>query len=406
MSFLDPKENVMAIILTQYGRKKLAEGNLKVKYFAFSDDEINYQTSFSSYISGVALLLDLTTGGAFLRSTSASYYTNSNVQSASMPVHYQGATISWAPPDVRRFENSLLLLEGSRTNELPVSIDAPGSHWTYASGSGTTGHSAPDGTNRARWTPDQGGVNPIYLNMSGILNQAASSSLSAFYKASASYSNSRRLYIGESATMSATFSIDQVWNRYFRTGKGASSDEVYVSHIGGGYLFGLQLEFSSTFPTSYISTSIGAATRGADILFYENIPANIRTDSFEFYIEPMFSSDESLSSSYDMNHAYTLMSFGSNDYIKIVGSRIHLAASSGGPSAFVISSSALSWARYQRLMIQVSPKDGRLSVFSSSLGAGSVYGSQFSFGGNHLFIGSMSGTNGDPYFGRISSIYG
>ena len=45
MGFLDPKERVMDIILTQYGRSKLAqEGSLKVKYYRFFDDEIDYGT--------------------------------------------------------------------------------------------------------------------------------------------------------------------------------------------------------------------------------------------------------------------------------------------------------------------------------------------------------------------------
>jgi hypothetical protein len=42
MAFLDPKERVMDIILTQHGRKKLAEGKLQVKYYRFFDDEIDY----------------------------------------------------------------------------------------------------------------------------------------------------------------------------------------------------------------------------------------------------------------------------------------------------------------------------------------------------------------------------
>jgi hypothetical protein len=41
--FLDTKENVMEIILTEYGRKKLAEGKLIVKYYRFFDDEVDYK---------------------------------------------------------------------------------------------------------------------------------------------------------------------------------------------------------------------------------------------------------------------------------------------------------------------------------------------------------------------------
>lgn len=52
MSFLDPKERVMEIILTQHGRKKLAQGKFKPVYFAFSDDEIDYQVNNFSQLSG------------------------------------------------------------------------------------------------------------------------------------------------------------------------------------------------------------------------------------------------------------------------------------------------------------------------------------------------------------------
>ena len=51
MSFLDPKEDLVKIILTQYGRKKLSEGNLQIKYYAFVDDEIDYEVA-SGIITG------------------------------------------------------------------------------------------------------------------------------------------------------------------------------------------------------------------------------------------------------------------------------------------------------------------------------------------------------------------
>lgn len=54
MSFLDKKERVLDIILTQHGRKRLAKGEFQPKYFAFSDDEIDYQVNnFSQAVEGV-----------------------------------------------------------------------------------------------------------------------------------------------------------------------------------------------------------------------------------------------------------------------------------------------------------------------------------------------------------------
>ncbi len=46
--FMKSKEEVMAILLTQYGRKLLSQGNLKVKYYRFMDENVDYQTPISS----------------------------------------------------------------------------------------------------------------------------------------------------------------------------------------------------------------------------------------------------------------------------------------------------------------------------------------------------------------------
>lgn len=54
MSFLDPKEITIDIVLTQHGRKMLAKGKFEPKYFAFSDDEIDYQVDNFSQLSGSA----------------------------------------------------------------------------------------------------------------------------------------------------------------------------------------------------------------------------------------------------------------------------------------------------------------------------------------------------------------
>lgn len=51
MSFLDKKERVLEIVLTQHGRKKLAKGEFNPKYFAFSDDEVDYQVNLFSELS-------------------------------------------------------------------------------------------------------------------------------------------------------------------------------------------------------------------------------------------------------------------------------------------------------------------------------------------------------------------
>ena len=53
MGFLDTKEDLLKIILTQHGRKKLSEGSLKIEFYALLDDEIDYEVS-SGAITGSA----------------------------------------------------------------------------------------------------------------------------------------------------------------------------------------------------------------------------------------------------------------------------------------------------------------------------------------------------------------
>lgn len=50
MAFIDNKENVMEIVLTEHGRKLLSQGKLAVKFYRFFDDEIDYQVPM--YYSG------------------------------------------------------------------------------------------------------------------------------------------------------------------------------------------------------------------------------------------------------------------------------------------------------------------------------------------------------------------
>lgn len=48
MAFLDPKEEMLKLILTDYGKKKLSEGKLKIKYYSFFDDEVDYGAAHTS----------------------------------------------------------------------------------------------------------------------------------------------------------------------------------------------------------------------------------------------------------------------------------------------------------------------------------------------------------------------
>ena len=43
MAFLDSKEDLLVIILTEHGRELLSKDGLKIKYYTFFDDEVDYE---------------------------------------------------------------------------------------------------------------------------------------------------------------------------------------------------------------------------------------------------------------------------------------------------------------------------------------------------------------------------
>ena len=51
MAFIDRKEELVKIILTQHGRKQLSKGKFAVRWFAFADDEVDYEVQ-SGIITG------------------------------------------------------------------------------------------------------------------------------------------------------------------------------------------------------------------------------------------------------------------------------------------------------------------------------------------------------------------
>ena len=49
MAFLDKKEDVLDIELTQYGKYLLSQGKFKPALYAFYDDDIVYDTTYGGY---------------------------------------------------------------------------------------------------------------------------------------------------------------------------------------------------------------------------------------------------------------------------------------------------------------------------------------------------------------------
>ena len=64
MTFFDKKEEVLEIVLTPYGKQKLASGKFKPVYYAFFDDDILYdggRAGFSESDNGIETRIQETT---------------------------------------------------------------------------------------------------------------------------------------------------------------------------------------------------------------------------------------------------------------------------------------------------------------------------------------------------------
>jgi len=68
MGFLDKKERILDIVLTDRGRELLSKNEMHVSYYAFSDDGINYSGSLAAlqpdFSNGCALIQSVTSGSA------------------------------------------------------------------------------------------------------------------------------------------------------------------------------------------------------------------------------------------------------------------------------------------------------------------------------------------------------
>ena len=47
MSFFDPREQVISIVLTKYGRYLLNKGKFKPEFFEIFDDDVLYESQFA-----------------------------------------------------------------------------------------------------------------------------------------------------------------------------------------------------------------------------------------------------------------------------------------------------------------------------------------------------------------------
>lgn len=397
--------------------------------------DVRYQTGAARLSSGIYspisntpkrlgyILLDLTTG-TFTRSSSGSYFNGST------------SSIAWANPDVLRFEDrgdgygAVALFEGSRTNVSAYSEDIGNANWSKV-------NAGISGAQNSLVAPD-GGMTAEYLTASNTNGRASITITQAVWGNDITGSISSWVYFppgktGTDLELNITHQDKTptqnaygltgsagIWKRFDFT-KSSASGSGTGQIIGTGKVTGIttantwsawgqQIEVDADFPTSYISTSNGSATRAVDVLTFASgtYPPNlIGSGSLEFDIYPYATSVEAGNSP-----AQALFGFDTNNYVRI--SNI-----ANIPRVMVIDGAnirlnqVVSWAnRHQKLTFRLISNSTNTQWISASLsgftsGDGTYaltvpvdYTDRISV--LPLQIGNVAGNN-VPFFGRISN---
>lgn len=416
MAFINSKERILDIVLTQKGRQKLAQGRLNVKYYAFHDDEINYQAQYEHRItSGAVTSLDLSSGGTFTRSSLGSYFTGA-------PTDGSTSFMAWAAVNTRRLENRggaegvMLLMEGARTNLIAVGTAVR----NLATGPG-------QGTNTASQAlgPDGELQGALTINASTEYGQYSTYALgtsgsqyvgSVFVKAAGLTSHNGNFYddLGTTAvTLSnPTRTLTSLWERIDATriaehttlrmigvsglvSAGAVGPAVAVNAHQDCY----QIELGR-FPSSFISGAV--TTRAADFLSYAvgQYPASFATTGYRFTFAPNFLPADIVSAAGFL--------IGGIDSAINQGVLLSYAVP-GSPRVFVASalkqSGVFTWsARGQVITFEIRPSAGTITISGATTGNGvSSVGAWVMAGDTPMTIGYRWSFNDFHTFGRFGT---
>lgn len=370
MGFIDSKERVLEISLTQHGRKKLSEGKLSVKYYSFSDDEVDYQTSaaFGSNITfqNEVVMMQLFSSGSFTRGSDGFYQTSAN-------------TLSSAAVDVKRFEDkgegfgALLLIESLHTNALPNNRDLTQGTW-QAGGAGSMRTASviagPDGQVLAnRIFVPSGVVGPFDGIVAGDPN-----SFSLWGRSFDGNEEPHQMWAGKIGTISTGVNtLTGSWQKFDIQNsntapntlvpvEGRSSPDPSLSDIETDmYLDLVQYVTGRSFPQSPVETGATAASCSADNLTVSAsaLPERIVSGPWTFSFVPEWSSgdiedtdeEKFFFTFQDGNHGLSVLYDTTGSYIRML---------SGGTE--VARSNYLTSSREERMWVTVDPPHGRLKV--------------------------------------------
>ena len=177
--------------------------------------------------------------------------------------------ITTASDHEARFEKEGLLVEESRTNEIPYSEDFTHSSWTNVNVTVTSNNTtAPDGTLNAADRLQIGATNGVIYNNT-VGGVTSNSTISVWIKA-VSPGTSDVFRLGSAGSLSADITATNQWTRYTYTSTTFTSSLHGIVRPSDNtaadiYVWGAQFEENKTFPTSYIPTAGSTITRAADI---------------------------------------------------------------------------------------------------------------------------------------------
>lgn len=238
--------------------------------------------------------------GTFTRASEGSYYL--------APPGGAGSTfIAWSSSNVLRYDavdgTPLALFEGPQTNLCEYSEDLNQASWTKtgASISGTTA-TAPDGEadcNTVAFTASA--ADSVMRTVSGTAdNQQYLTTV--FARRTSGSGNVRIRIVNRAGTesLSTNLAISTTWTRVeyaVNWGTGATTPEVGIINSSAGgvqdvEVWGFQVHASTAdgaFPTSYIRTTNGSATRSLDLLTFASMPQVMATGSYRFSYRPLYS---------------------------------------------------------------------------------------------------------------------
>ena len=188
---------------------------------------------------------------------------------SSTATYVEGGVVKTADEHQARFEEGGLLIEESRTNEIPYSEDFTHSSWTNVNVTVTSNNTtAPDGTLNAADRLQIGATNGVIYNNT-VGGVTSNSTISMWIKA-VNPGTDDVFRLASAGDLTADLTATNEWVRYTFTSSTNTSSLHGIARPSDNtaadvYVWGAQFEEGRTFPTSYIPTSGSTVTRSQDL---------------------------------------------------------------------------------------------------------------------------------------------